>query len=190
MKYGNLTLEDTEKLMDKLGGINAVMAVLMDKAVLTYKQHVIYLGTPILHPLGYKISRHNGGDPLVWEPKNLHLYQNPAQQGEAVSVRVLYEDLPDDTTLLNANVFDYLIKNPELIPEEWQQDEDGSDRTILFPGTVYYDGDKNYFVRAMKFNAGKWTDCGKSFNLQYNVMSCGKHTYTPVLDTYAVQLVS
>lgn len=51
--------------------------------------------------------------------------------------------------VLNANVLDYLIAHPELIPEEWKKI-----KGIIFYGTVYKFGGE--CVRFLRWRAGKW----------------------------------
>jgi hypothetical protein len=51
--------------------------------------------------------------------------------------------------VLNANVLDYLILHPELIPDKWKKE-----RGIIFYGTIYnFCGDCARFLR---WRAGKW----------------------------------
>ena len=51
---------------------------------------------------------------------------------------------------LNANVLDYLLKNPELIPEKWR------DYAILFFGTTYKRSNDCICVRFLRWDGTKW----------------------------------
>ena len=56
--------------------------------------------------------------------------------GEHIEFNKLHEELVEKP-LLNANVLDYLLFNPVLIPEEWKRDDQGNTLCICFWGTIY-----------------------------------------------------
>jgi hypothetical protein len=56
----------------------------------------------------------------------------------------------ESVTVLNANVLDYLIEYPELIPEEWK-----TIKGVIFYGTIYKFG-SNECVRFLRWRAGRW----------------------------------
>ncbi len=71
--------------------------------------------------------------------------------------------------VMNANELDFLLANPDLIPEDWKKDATGKIRDTFFWGTVYrqrYDG--RLFVRYLYWDGGRWhwrrhwLDCGWS----------------------------
>lgn len=58
--------------------------------------------------------------------------------------------------IFNANLLDYLLAHPELIPEDWKQDENGNTRYIFFWGTIYRNRKGNLFVRCFFWRDGRW----------------------------------
>jgi hypothetical protein len=51
---------------------------------------------------------------------------------------------------LNANVLDYLLANPELIPKEWKG------KKVYFWGTIYRDRRDDRFVRYLRRDGDMW----------------------------------
>jgi hypothetical protein len=58
--------------------------------------------------------------------------------------------------VMNANVLDFLLANPDLIPEEWKKDEHGNTRYIFFWGTVYRDRGGDLYVRYLCWGGDRW----------------------------------
>ncbi|PIZ99774.1 MAG: hypothetical protein COX77_00545 [Candidatus Komeilibacteria bacterium CG_4_10_14_0_2_um_filter_37_10] len=52
--------------------------------------------------------------------------------------------------VLNANVLDWLLDHPELIPEEWKR------KYIFFWGTIYRGSDDNLYVRYLIWDGAMW----------------------------------
>jgi len=73
---------------------------------------------------------------LIWDPKKVVLHLDPRQlmdSGQRIGVVCrdwLFESLAGKP-VLPANVLDYLLEHPELIPEEWKKVR------VFFWGSVY-----------------------------------------------------
>jgi len=52
---------------------------------------------------------------------------------------------------LNANVLDYLLAHPKLIPQEWEG------KAVLFWGTIYRHSDGYLYVRYLYWDGAKWS---------------------------------
>lgn len=63
-------------------------------------------------------------------------------------------------TGLNSCVLDYLIKNPEVIPQDWKG------KNILFTRTVFKDGGGSSLYKTLTFQDGTW-QWGKSYPEDY-----------------------
>lgn len=61
---------------------------------------------------------------------------------------------------LNANFLDYLLKNPDEIPEHWKFDDKGDVRYIFFFGTIYRRGESLY-VRGLAWDNGPWREVSR-----------------------------
>ena len=51
---------------------------------------------------------------------------------------------------MNANVLDYLLAHPELIPEDWKN------KYVFFWGTIYRYSSGGLCVRYLCWNGSKW----------------------------------
>ena len=105
-----------------------------------FYEDVINLDTDPIIPenkkrIGWKIKTHKKGGQFKWDPTKLEFFVDESQYKRPHG-RDLLETLTNQPTA-NANLLDFLIKYPFLIPDEWKEDESGYGRTIFFWGTVY-----------------------------------------------------
>lgn len=97
------------------------------------KNHYIDCNTKPFLPNGWSIEEHQLGGRLKWDRE--------AQKDTLLVARVRPDDKIktgndvrrelSDKPCLNANVLDYLLSNPHLIPEEWKG------KAVFFWGTIY-----------------------------------------------------
>lgn len=105
---------------------------------------------------GWKVEEHKKGGQFVFDPAKVKFYLSPNQQnGKGIEGNKLRKELADEL-VLNANVLDYLFKNPQLIPENWKKDEQGNPRYIFFWGTIYRDSGGDLCVSYLCFLDGSW----------------------------------
>lgn len=95
----------------------------------------------------------NGEDDLYVDGEKVILYRSEKQKG-IVAGHELREEL-EDVKVLNANILDQLIKDPELYPESWKKDDEGKTLYIFFWGTVYVDFNTEPFVRCLYWRDGE-----------------------------------
>ncbi len=111
-------------------------------------------------PNDLKVEEHKKMGNLKLDLSKVEFFLSENQKGsravEGNKLRKELEDLP----VLNANVLDYLLEHPHLIPGEWKKDERGLARYIFFWGTIYYrsSGDNGLFVRFLCWSGGVWKD--------------------------------
>jgi len=125
-------------------------------------QHIIDCDADPFVPNGFTftIGSHQKGGQFVFDPANIKLYLSHSQlRGEVIIGNKLRKELANKH-LLNANVLDFLLKNPRIIPEEWKKGANGDFRYIFFWGTIYHDARHNLCVRCLFFSNGEW---GSSF---------------------------
>ena len=119
-------------------------------------EHIIDLDADPFTPGGWKAEKHIKGGPFKWDPAQVQFYLSPNQQnGRIIGGEKLREELADKL-VFNANLLDYLLKNPHLIPEEWKKDEQGRTRYIFFWGTEYRRSDGDRCVRCLCWHGGGW----------------------------------
>jgi hypothetical protein len=157
MKYGELNLGQIEAMVNKIGGMNGVMAILSGSATLAYNEHVIDLDADPRIPYdGWKVEEHKKGGQFTWNPEKVKLFLHDKQQnGKTIEGNKLRKELAN-TAVFNANLLDYLLDNPQLIPDEWKVDENGKTRYIFFWGTIYRSSGGDLCVRCLCFGGGRW----------------------------------
>ncbi|MBI4119079.1 MAG: hypothetical protein HY452_02345 [Parcubacteria group bacterium] len=86
---------------------------------------------------------------LEWNPSKVALYLSNEQKHEFVKGEDLKRDLAFHP-VLPANVLDYLLAHPHLIPEAWK------DKSVFFWGTIYRDREDKMCVRFLYWHVGRW----------------------------------
>lgn len=91
---------------------------------------------------------------LKWDPAKVKLYFSPSpgqRHGKYINGYDFCQELTHaGQPVLKANVLDYLLCHPEVIPEGWKP------REIFFLGTVYRESSGSPCVRYLYWNAGRW----------------------------------
>ena len=96
------------------------------------------------------MEQHQQGDSFTWDPAQVQFYLSELQRKEkGIEGNELRKELKNKP-VLNANVLDYLLAHPYLIPEEWK----GRTRYIFFWGTIYR-GSRGVHVRYLELNDGR-----------------------------------
>lgn len=118
--------------------------------------HIINCDADPFTPQGWEVIEHKRMGQWKWDPTkvNLHLSENQ-KGGKIIEGNELRKELAS-MAVLNANVLDYLLRNPHLIPDEWKKDENGNTRYIFFWGTIYRYSDGFLCVRYLCFHDGQW----------------------------------
>lgn len=117
-------------------------------------EHVIDLDAAPFNPWekdGGVVEEHQKGGQWKFDPTQVKFHLADGLQGHKL------RKAPAGQPVWNANVLDYLLAHPELIPEDWEKtDENGNPRYILFRGTVYRRRDGDLIVRCLCWAAGEW----------------------------------
>ena len=149
MKYASLELGTVEAIVNKLGGLEGAQRFLRGDAEVVIKTHVIDCDANPYVPNNWKVEEHIKGGELRWNPDEVELYLCDKQKGgtiEGNELRKLLKGKP----VLNANVLDYLLANPQLIPEEWK------DKAVFFWGTIYRNSHGLLYVRFLYWLDDRW----------------------------------
>lgn len=111
---------------------------------------------PLIPHDGWKVEEHIKGGQFTWNPEKVKLFLSVNQKDDkSIEGNKLRKELKDQP-VMNANLLDYLLDHPNLIPEEWKVDEKGSTRYVFFWGTIYRSSIDNRFVCGLCFNGGRW----------------------------------
>lgn len=95
---------------------------------------------------------------LYIDGKKIVLYRSSRQlNGKTIKGHELRTEV-DGKPVLSASILDFLKANPEFIPEDWKQDENGNTIYIFFWGTIYRSSGGGLYVRCLFWSVGEW--CG------------------------------
>lgn len=120
------------------------------KVVVAAVVHLIDCDANPVCPDGWKVEEHKKGGQFQWNLSKILLYFSDFQiNGRSIEGNKLRKEL-DNQLVLNANVLDYLLAHPELIPEEWKG------KYIFFWGTIYRDSGGDLYVRCLSWGGSKW----------------------------------
>jgi len=124
-------------------------------------QHLIDCDADPFVPSGWTVESHRKGGQFAFDHAKIKLYLSPNQRnGKIINGNKLRKELANEP-VLNANVLDYLLKNPNLIPEQRKKDESGNTLYIFFWGTIYRYSNDDLCVRFM-FYSGSLLNYGNS----------------------------
>lgn len=126
-----------------------VRRVLHNHAVITMVEHIIDCDANPFVPDGWKAEEHQKGGQLKFDATQVELYLSAKQNGGSIGGKDLRDELKGKL-VLNANVLDYLLANPHLIPEDWKG------KAVFFWGTIYRNSDGNLYVRYLYLSGGRW----------------------------------
>lgn len=105
---------------------------------------------PLLPNRGWRVEEHRKCGVIVWDSAKVGLYLSKHQKGdESIEGNKLRKELVDKF-VLNANVLDYLLAHPDLIPGDWRG------TAIFFWGTIYGDSFSNRYVRCLRWDGRRW----------------------------------
>lgn len=100
---------------------------------------------------GWSVEEHRKGGVFKWNAEGVTLYLDKGQKnGKWIEGNKLRQALAGKP-VLNANVLDYLLAHPHLIPEEWK------DKAVFFWGTIYRDRDDCLCARYLRWFGGRWS---------------------------------
>ena len=132
---------------DKLGQFREV---LLGRSSITVIENLIDCGAAPFVPNGWSVEEHQKGGQFKLAISQVQLFLAKGQQdGKSIEGNKLRKELAGKK-VLNANVLDYLLANPHLIPEEWKG------KYVFFWGTIYRRSDGNLFVRCLYWLGDWW----------------------------------
>lgn len=139
----DLTAGQLNAIVKKLGGYEGALRFLRGELEVKPAEHVIDCDVLPYELDGWKVVEYKRGGQLRYDPATISLYLSENQKnGKAIEGHKLRNELQDQP-VLNANVLDYLLAHPELIPDSWKG------KYIFFWGTVYRGRDGDLYVRCL-----------------------------------------
>ncbi|HCP08596.1 MAG TPA: hypothetical protein DIT25_02245 [Candidatus Moranbacteria bacterium] len=118
--------------------------------------YLINCDTSPFCPRGWEVLEHKKGGLLTWDPDEIRLYA-PKRLLWVHKKKRIWGDISGymvkkrigNKFALNANILDYLLRYPKLIPEKWKN------VSVYFFGTIYHCG-YDEAVRCLVWDSSKW----------------------------------
>ncbi len=127
-----------------------VLKVIKGQAEIKMIERLIDCDSAPFVPNGWSVEEHKKGGLFKFDPSKISFYLSKKQKKGSIGGHDLSKDLADKP-VMNANVLDYLLAHPELIPEEWKG------KYIFFWGTIYRGSNGYLYVRGLYWNGSKWS---------------------------------
>lgn len=147
-RRANYSNDDIKRLCEG-NVLSDVRRVLLGHASIKVEEHVIDCDAQPFTPDGWTVEEHQKGGQYQFDAANVSLWLAKAQQKGSIEGNKLRKEMKGNP-VLNANVLDYLLANPHLIPEEWKG------KYVFFWGTVYRYSDGRLCVRFLYWDGGWW----------------------------------
>ena len=150
MKYARLDLGTVEAVFNKLGGMDGAQRFLRGELEMQEVRHLINCDTEPFLPDGWQgVEFHRKHGEFLWSQDKVQLYLADGQQSGTV-VGTELRTVLGGKSVLNANVLDYLLAHPQLIPESWKG------KLVFFWGTIYRSADGGLCVRYLGWSGLGW----------------------------------
>lgn len=147
LENNGFSTDDLTKLK-QFGNLKGIIDILHGKAEIKYPKHLIDCDALPFIPDGVMVEKHIPGGLWKWNSK-IPFYLSKKQKNGTINGHDLRKEL-DGKPVLNANVLDYLLAHPELIPEEWKN------KYIFFWGTIYRSSGGGFYVRCLSWSGSRW----------------------------------
>ncbi len=126
-----------------------ILQLLNGHAQIVQLEHIIDCDADPFTPNGWSFVEHCKNGKIQWDAEKISSYLSEKQRSGGIVGNELRKEL-EKKSRLNANVLDYLLANPHLIPEAWKG------KWIFFWGTIYRYSDGNLYVRCLFWVGGRW----------------------------------
>ena len=154
LEAAGYTPDDVTKMRSKPEELTQFKAVLIGASDIVAVKHVIDCDCQPFVPENWEVceddqlaSRVTGQ--LEWDAANIGLFLSDTQKSGRHEGNELRKEL-ESQPALPANLLDYLLEHPHLIPEEWKG------KYVFFWGTIYRYSDGDLFVRCLGWRGGRW----------------------------------
>jgi hypothetical protein len=138
------------KTLSERNILGEVLKVIRKQAEIKWIDHLIDCDANPFVPPGWSVEEHKKGGFFKFDPAKIFLYLSKEEKAN-INGNDLRKELANKPSL-NANVLDYLLAHPEIIPKKWK------DKFIFFFGTIYRDKFGDLYVRYLRWWESGWCD--------------------------------
>jgi hypothetical protein len=126
-----------------------ILSFLRGRSEIKLIEHLIDCDADPFVPDGWSVVEHKKSGLVKFDPAKIYPYLSKKQKKRPIEGNKLREELKNMRNA-NANVLDFLLKNPHLIPEEWKG------KYVFFWGTIYRSSDGHLCVRYLSWGGVRW----------------------------------
>ncbi|MCX6738403.1 MAG: hypothetical protein NTY11_03265 [Candidatus Parcubacteria bacterium] len=128
-----------------------ILPVLRGLGEVTITKYLVDLSADPMVPKGWEVVEHRRGDKeFLFDPAKVVLYLDGGQKGGRTIKGNELRNKLSDQPVFNANLLDFYLANPHLIPEEWKG------KAVFFWGTIYRDSNGGLCVRYLIWFGSGW----------------------------------
>lgn len=148
-REGLWTNEKIKALTEQKGLLTQVLEVLEGRAEIKSVEYLINLNAKPFVPNGWNVEEHQKGGNWKYDATKVGLYLSKKQQDGVIGGHDLRKELKGQL-VMNANMLEFYLKFPHLIPPSWEGKE------VYFWGTIYSGADCNLAVRYIYGDGRNW----------------------------------
>jgi hypothetical protein len=149
-REGSWTNEQIKRFCELRGLLSQVLEVLEGRAEIKPMEYVVDLDAAPFIPNGWTVESHKQGGQWKYDATKVSLYLSEGQKGGKRLVGTKLREELESLPVMNANLLEFYLAHPHLIPEEWKGEY------IFFWGTVYRDADGDLYVWCLFWNGERW----------------------------------
>ena len=167
---------DINELRLDITRLRQIKGVLLGQSEIVAVSHAVDLDADPFVQERFEVEEHIRGGQFVWDPAKVVVGLISREQtgrpsrveGSQLRQEIKLKSLP----VFNANLLDWLLQNPRLIPEEWK------DKHVHFWGTIYRSthGSSRPAVRCLMWLHNRWTN-----GMAFADTSFGSKDYAAIL---------
>lgn len=147
LEAAGFTPDDVTKLRS-FSRLGEFKNVLKGHANIVTAKHIVDLDAYPYLPNNWKVEEYTRGGKFEFDPTKIVLYRDLEQlNGGTIVGSKLREKLKG---AFNANLLDFYLAHPELIPEEWKG------QLVFFWGTIYRSSGGSLYVRYLLWSDDRW----------------------------------
>lgn len=143
------TPDELTKIIQNKIALRNFLEVIRGHAEIMVVEHLIDCDAQPFIPDGWKVEEHHQCGQWKFDLQKISLYLSKKQNKGAICGNDLRKELANKT-VHNANVLDYLLAYPNLIPEEWKG------KIVFFWGTIYRSAGDGLCVRDLIWGGSQW----------------------------------
>ncbi|MBI5421279.1 MAG: hypothetical protein HZA35_03130 [Parcubacteria group bacterium] len=148
-RRGNWTNKEIKVLLEG-DMLTRVREVILGRSEIKPIEHFVDFNADPMIPDGWSVVEHKRGGLMKWDPSKVKLHLSENQQGSGhIEGNELRKEL-ESQSIYNANLLDFYLAHPELIPEEWKG------KVVCFWGTIYRNSGGRSCVRFLSSDGGQW----------------------------------